>query len=190
MFFGNLENQVWCPERRWDAASHQLDRDSNAILTVAGSLTRFLERQYGMKLQVQLKDQFIDQMDNEEARLLQTESKAPVLRRQVSLTHRKATMFDAESILPTGPIPLELMKALHDGERPLANLLMDYGLSLSRLDLGIAQISGDSIWAGYWARRSVLRAESGIQALVVEVFHPAMWKRLQMLKSHRNSRVD
>lgn len=168
---------------------HGLSREHAAILTVAGSLTRFLERVHGMPLQVQLNNQYIDCVSTDESMLLGTSSHEKILRRQVALTHRQHTMFDAESILPLEPLPNQLVQELQDGERPLANLLMDYGLSLSRLDLGITRITGKSAWQGYWARRSILRSESGIQALVVEVFHPVFWQRLKMLKQHRQCKA-
>ncbi|MDQ6975548.1 MAG: chorismate lyase [Mariprofundaceae bacterium] len=186
MFFGTIDGQTWCPEREWQAIDYNLSRDNAAILTVAGSLTRFLERMHGMVLQVELQDQYIDQSSADEAAALHCAKSEQILRRKVCLTHRKQLMFDAESVLPIAPLPNTLMLELQDGERPLASLLMDYGLSLSRLDLGITRIVGTCEWQGYWARRSVLRSESGIQALVVEVFHPLFWQRLKMLKQHRS----
>jgi len=186
MFFGSIAGQSWCREREWQASDYGLSREQGAILTVAGSLTRFLERMHGMKLDVQLKDQYIDTLAADEAAVLHSTEHQQILRRKVALTHRQHTMFDAESVLPLAPLPHALVQDLQDGKRPLANLLMDYGLSLSRLDLGITQITGEHPWQGYWARRSVLRSESDIQALVVEVFHPLFWQRLNMLKQHRN----
>jgi len=189
MFFGAIDKQAWVPERQWSASEHGVNRETANILTVAGSLTRFLERTYGMELEVELHEQFLDTASTAEAALLLSNSDAPVLRRRVSLMHREQLMFDAESLLPLEPLPQELVKDLQDGERPLANLLMDYGLSLSRMDLGICRIQGDAPWHDCWSRRSVLRSQSDIEALVVEVFRPAFWQRLEKLKQRHRNRV-
>jgi len=185
MFFGEIDKQDWCLERQWKASNHGVSRDDAAILTVVGSLTRFLERTHGMGLQVQLEEQYMDKLSAGEAALLHTSPHTQILRRRVALTHRQHIMFDAESVLPVEPLPHQLVQELQDGERPLANVLIEYGLSLSRLDLGITRIQGDNSWQGCWARRSVLRSQSDIQALVVEVFHPIFWQRLKILKNHR-----
>ena len=179
MFFGSLEIQDWQSVRYWKADDAGLGRDAAAVLTTAGSLTRFLERHFAIKLEVRLHDQFVDKMKHEEATLLGCDNDAPALRRQVSLMHRGSVLFDAESVLPLEDLPADLMADLEEGKLPLGNLLLDRGLSLSRSDLSVTQIVGESGVVGCWARRSVLRSPSGIRALVVEVFHPEMWKRLE-----------
>jgi chorismate-pyruvate lyase len=88
-------------------------------------------------------------------------------------------MFDAESVLPLEDLPADLMQHLQEGKRPLGNLLLDRGLSLARSDLSVAQLNVESAYDGRWARRSVLRSESGTRALVVEVFHPYAWQRIE-----------
>ncbi|MES0371784.1 MAG: chorismate lyase [Mariprofundaceae bacterium] len=181
MFFGSLEDQVWAPVRQWRAEEAGVSRDEAAVLTTVGSLTRFLERHYGMRLVVRLHDQFVDRANPDEAALLGCSDGAPCLRRQVSLLHRDSVMFDAESVLPLEDLPTDLMDDLQEGKRPLGNLLLDRGLSLSRSDLSIVKMAGEGIHAGRRGRRSVLRSPSGTRALVVEVFHPEMWKRLQSL---------
>ncbi len=181
MFFGELESQAWQSVRHWAAAEAGVSRDAAAVLTTVGSLTRFLERHFGIKLDVHLHDQFVDVAYGEEAELLGCEVKSPVLRRQVSLLHRGSVMFDAESILPLSDLPADLMQELEAGVRPLGNLLLDRGLSLSRSDLSVTQIKGKEPVHGRWARRSVLRSPSGTQALVVEVFHAEMWKRIETM---------
>lgn len=178
MFIGALDAQAWQPVRHWKAEEHGINRDCAAVLTTAGSLTRFLERHYGIRLKVKLHDQFVDPASPDEAKLLKCRAGDPSLRRQVSLMHRGSVMFDAESVLPLEGLPASLMDELQAGERPLGNLLLDRGLSLSRSDLSVAQMSVDGAHNGHWARRSVLRSPSGAQALVVEVFHPEMWRRI------------
>lgn len=178
MFFGSLDNQQWIPARQWRAADAGVDRDMAAVLTVTGSLTRFLERHYGMKLEVRLHDQFVDAVRTDEAVLLDCAPQAPGLRRRVSLLHRGAVLFDAESILPLADLPAELMEQLQEGRRPLGNLLLDRGLSLARSDLSVVQLQTDDMFNGRWGRRSVLRSPSGTSALVVEVFHPEIWRRI------------
>ncbi len=189
MFFGSLREQHWIPERQWRAADHGLDRQTSAVLTVASSLTRFLERHHQMHLQVDVQEQAISRISDDEAALLDAQPGDAALRRQVSLLHHGKAVFDAESVLPLEPLPQPLLLELQQGERPLANLLMDYGLSLSRLDLGIAQIQGEQPWHGCWARRSVLRSDAGIRALVVEVFLPLMWQRLALVQQHSAGRI-
>jgi len=178
MFFGLLTEAAWEPVRHWRGAAHDVPADMAAVLTVAGSLTRFLDRHHGMKLEVQLHDQLVDKALPDEAKLLACASAAPALRRQVSLLHRGSVMFDAESVLPLDTLPADLMHDLQMGEKPLGNLLLDRGLSLSRSDLSVVNIEVAGDYAGCWARRSVLRSESGTRALVVEVFRPAMWRRI------------
>ncbi|OIO74640.1 MAG: hypothetical protein AUJ57_01950 [Zetaproteobacteria bacterium CG1_02_53_45] len=179
MFFGSLESQSWQSVRQWKADDAGLGRDAAAVLTTAGSLTRFLERHFGIKLDVRLHDQFVDVAQREEAQLLLCDAGATALRRQVSLMHRGSVLFDAESVLPLEDLPADLMRDLEEGKRPLGNLLLDRGLSLSRSDLSVVRLQLDTSINGCWARRSVLRSPSGTRALVVEVFHPEMWKRLE-----------
>jgi len=179
MFFGDLELQDWQPVRFWKPKEAGVNRDAAAVLTTAGSLTRFLERHFGIRLEVRLHDQFVDHARAGEAPLLACTEAAPALRRQVSLMHRGSVLFDAESVLPLEALPADLIADLEEGVRPLGNLLLDRGLSLARSDLSVAQMRGEGLHQGRWARRSVLRSPSGIQALVVEVFHPEMWTRLE-----------
>ena len=180
MFFGSLQDQQWVPVRQWRADEAGVSRDAAAVLTTVGSLTRFLERHYGMRLTVRLHDQFVDRASTDEAELLACGPGSPCLRRQVSLLHRDSVMFDAESVLPLEDLPADLMNELQEGKRPLGNLLLDRGLSLSRSDLSIVKIAGEGVHAERMGRRSVLRSPSGTRALVVEVFHPEIWKRLQL----------
>ncbi|MDX8396235.1 MAG: chorismate lyase [Mariprofundaceae bacterium] len=181
MFFGGLKDVPWIPVRQWRSDEKGATADQASVLTAVGSLTRFLERHHGMRLTVRVHDQFVDRTRNEEAELLTCSGGTPSLRRQVSLLHRNSVMFDAESVLPLEDLPADLMQELEEGKRPLANLLLDRGLSLSRSDLSIAQIDDEGVYLDRWTRRSVLRSESGTRALVVEVFHPEIWKRLQSL---------
>jgi len=170
--------------RHWKAADAGMDRDAAAVLTIAGSVTRFLERRYGIRLEVRLHDQFVDHATPGEAEMLACQSGAPALRRQVSLMSRGSVLFDAESVLPLEDLPADLMRELQEGKRPLGNLLLDRGLSLSRSDLSVARLDVEGRYQGCWARRSVLRSPSGTKALVVEVFHAEMWKRLQGSSLH------
>jgi len=179
MFFGDLNTQHWQSVRHWQALEAGMDRDAAAVLTVAGSLTRFLERRFGIRLDVRMHDQFVDHVRAEEAEMLVCDVGAPALRRQVSLMSRGSVLFDAESVLPLQDLPADLMRELQEGKRPLGNLLLDRGLSLSRSDLSIAKLDVEGLCQGRWARRSVLRSPSGTRALVVEVFHDEMWRRLQ-----------
>lgn len=177
MFFGSLQSLEWFPVRTW-RPDDGISRDMVSVLTITGSLTRFLERHYAMRLDVRLHDQFVDRASESEATLLACEARSPALRRHVSLLHRKSVMFDAESILPLDGLQTDLMQDLQDGCKPLGNLLLDRGLSLARSDLCVAQIVEEGVHAGRWARRSVLCSESGTRALVVEVFHAEIWKRV------------
>ncbi len=179
MFFGSLDGQDWQPVRHWKPQEAGVNRDCAAVLTTAGSLTRFLERHFGIKLEVRLHDQFVDQARVDEAALLESHISDTALRRQVSLLHRGSVMFDAESVLPLDALPADLMQSLQEGERALCNLLLDRGLSLVRSDLRRPVLDVEGLHNGHWARRSVLRSPSGTRALVVEVFHPEMWRRIE-----------
>lgn len=181
MHFPSIHSQTWHPVRSWRAEEAGIDRETAAVLTVTNSLTRFIERRFGMALELKVHDQFVDSLHLPEAELLGCTAGSPALRRQVSLMHRGSVMFDAESVLPLDELPADLMQQLEEGVRPLGNLLMDRGLSLSRSDLSVAQIEDDSVRSGCWARRSILRSPSGTRALVVEVFHPEMWKRMERM---------
>ncbi len=178
MFFGALDAQDWQSVRYWKPQAYGVNRDCAAVLTTAGSLTRFLERHYGIQLNVKLHDQFVDCVTAHEAQLLKCAEGDSALRRQVSLMHRGSVMFDAESVLPLDGLPASLMEELQAGQRPLGNLLLDRGLSLARSDLSVAQVETERAPDARWARRSVLRSPSGARALVVELFHPEMWKRI------------
>lgn len=185
MFLTGIDQRAWCSVRQWNSSDARVSKDMAAILTVTTSLTRFLERRYGMRVSVRLHDQFVDKMTATEAALLKADVGDPAMRRQVSLVHRDSVMFDAESVLPLDSLPTSLIADLEEGKRPLANLLSDQGLSLSRSDLSVMKIDDEGVHANRWARRSVLRSESGARALVVEVFHDEMWRRLQLMK-HRH----
>lgn len=96
-------------------------------------------------------------------------------------------MFDAESVLPLDTLPTDLMQDLQEGKKPLGNLLLDRGLSLSRSDLSVARFTEKGRFHGCWARRSVLRSDSGTRALVVEVFRSDMWKRIDTVTERRRT---
>ncbi len=179
MFFGSLESQQWQLVRHWKAEDVGVNRDTATILTITGSLTRLFERRFGMRLEVRLHDQYIDIVHSDEAGMLNGATGEPALRRQVSLMYRGSVMFDAESVLPLDTLPTDLMQQLQEGKRPLGNLLLDRGLFLARSDLSVVQLNTENTYAGRWARRSVLRSESGTRALVVEVFHPFVWQRIE-----------
>ena len=183
MFFGSIAEQNWVPARQWHGQAEGVGNDIAMVLTVTSSLTRYIERRYGMTLKVKLLDQFSDHLLPEEASLLGVPSGTPALRRQASLTHRGSVMFDAESVLPLADISTELMQALEEGREPLGNLLQERGLSLARSDLAVGRMncSGEGKEELRWARRSVLRSPSGASALVVEAFHELFWKRLRHL---------
>jgi chorismate-pyruvate lyase len=185
MFFGSLTSPVWEPVRHWDATAHGVSAAVCGVLTVAGSLTRFLERHHRILLDVQLHDQIVDKTAMDESETLACSPGTPALRRSVSLLHRGTVMFDAESVLPLDTLPADLMQDLQEGVKPLGNLLLDRGLSLSRSDLSVARINDEGRFCGCWARRSVLRSDSGTRALVVEVFRPDMWKRIETISGKR-----
>jgi len=175
--------QDWIAASNWSARAAGAPAEVAAVLLITGSLTRQLEYRYRMRLQLKIKDQFVDRCEPEEARLLECALSAPCLRRRVSLLHRGEVMFDAESVLPLDSLPVETMEALQEGRQPLGNILIDRGLTLSRSDLSLATLrcpdAGDD--APRWARSSVLRSESGGRALVTECFRPAMWSHLSAL---------
>jgi len=182
-----LSEQNWMLVRTWSARDAGVSPEMAAVLTITGSLTRYLERRHGMQLSLRLHEQFVDDCGSEEAHLLESAPGDPCLRRRVSLLHRGVLMFDAESVLPLDSLPADLVKQLEEGVQPLGNLLIDRGLSLSRSDLSVAEVSLPGGHEKRWARRSVLRSPSGTRALVVECFHAAMWQRLKALARHRRA---
>lgn len=166
----------WVPVRQW--RSEGLDAEMAMVLTVTSSLTRFVERRYGLRLELKLHEQFVDRLNPYEAKLLEGAPGDACLRRTVSLLHRKSVMFDAESVLPLAGLPADLMAELEAGRVPLANLLLERGLSLARSDLCVGMHAGEHGEA-LWARRSVLRSASGTRALVSEYFYPEIWTRIE-----------
>ncbi|MDX8381914.1 MAG: chorismate lyase [Ghiorsea sp.] len=177
-----LSNQTWLSVRELrEQYSEVLSPIQMSVLSVVTPLTSLLENKYGMKLNVHLHDQFLDKMNTSEAELLKADIQERCLRRKVSLLCRGEIMFDAESTLPIDVLPIELMQALEEGKRPLANLLSDQGLSLSRSNLSIAKVQDQGLYDQCWARRSILGSSSGAKALVTEVFHDANWRKLNYL---------
>ncbi|MFQ5630379.1 MAG: chorismate--pyruvate lyase family protein, partial [bacterium] len=176
--------QQWTPVREWSAEAAKVSPEAAAVLGFTGSLTRFLLRRFGMALALHVHEQTLDRCQPGEAELLDCRVGDHCLRRRVSLLHRRTVMFDAESVLPLEWLPTEMMQDLQDGKKPLGNLLLDWGLSLSRSDLSIAsiQLSEQSRSDYRWARRSVLRSPSGTRALIIESFHPEIWIRLKGLR--------
>jgi len=187
MLFASLNSQCWEPVRQWSASAHGVSPAVAGVLTVAGSLTRFVERHHQMQLDVQLHDQLVDRASPDEATILGCPPGTPSLRRNASLLHRGTVLFDAESVLPLDTLPTDLLQDLQEGKKPLGNLLLDRGLSLSRSDLSVARINEKGRFHACWARRSVLRSESGTRALVIEVFRPEMWKRIDTVTGRRRS---
>jgi len=174
-----LTTQSWMDAKTWQAQhASEVDATKIHVLLVTTALTRFLERKYGLKLDVHLHDQGVSYANEREANLLEISTTERCLRRKVSLMSRNEVMFDAESVLPLDMLPLELMKDLEAGKRPLANLLSDRGLSLYRSNLSVAHVQEEGFYHHCWARRSVLSSESGAKALVTEVFHDAIWRKL------------
>jgi len=182
-----LSEQNWTLVRTWSARAAGVNPEMAAVLTITGSLTRYLERRHGMRLSLRLHEQFVDTCGHEEAWLLGSRPGDPCLRRRVSLLYRGTVMFDAESVLPLDGLPAELAGQLEEGVQPLGDLLIDRGLSLSRSDLSVAEVVLAGGAEKRWARRSVLRSPSGTRALVVECFHAAMWRRLKSLARHRQT---
>lgn len=178
------QNQQWIPVREWSAEAAKVSPEVSSVLGLTGSLTRFLLRRYKMPLALHVHEQNLDRCQPGEAELLGCKEGDPCLRRRVSLLHRCTVMFDAESVLPLEWLPTDMMRDLQDGNKPLGNLLLDWGLSLSRSDLSIARIhlSETSRSDDRWARRSVLRSESGTRALIIECFHTEMWTRLRGMR--------
>jgi len=180
------QNQQWIPVRDWSSRSGKVSRETAVVLSLTGSLTRFLERSFGMILTLNVHEQCLDQTHPAEAKLLGCVTGSQCLRRRVSLLHKKSVMFDAESVLPLECLPTDMMQDLQNGEKPLGSLLLDWGLSLSRSDLSIACIPlSESQADNRWARRSVLRAPDGPRALIIECFHPEIWTRLKGMKKRR-----
>jgi len=182
-----LSSQTWLDVPAWRTQyAQQVPATLLKVLTVTSSLTRFLGQQHGLRLDVHIYEQAMGYAQPAEAELLNIDTHDRCLRRKVSLLHRKKVMFDAESILPLDVLPIELMTELEAGQRPLANLLSERGLSLSRSDLSITHIQNHEHYDKRWARRSILRAESGATALVTEVFHEAIWAKLNYLKQQQS----
>ncbi|MDQ6989225.1 MAG: chorismate lyase [Mariprofundaceae bacterium] len=179
-----LESQTWLDAPTWrNTYATKVPASLSKVLLVTTSLTRFLEQHYALNLDVHVYEQAMGFAQAAEAALLHIGPDERCLRRKVSLLHRNRVMFDAESILPLDVLPVELMAELEAGQRPLANLLSERGLCLSRSDLSISHIQDHDYYEQRWARRSVLRSESGATALVTEVFHEALWSKLNYLSS-------
>ncbi len=185
-----LENQEWLSSQELPQEfKEQLSATQMSVLLVQTPLTRFIENRFGLRLDVQLHDQYMCYATEAEAGLLGIDPHDRCLRRKVSLVSRNEPMFDAESVLPWDVLPLELMQELEEGKRPLANLLSERGLTLSRTGLSISQIheqgNAHEKYNHCWARRSVLSSQSGAKALVTEVFLDALWRKLNYLQSAR-----
>ena len=179
-----LSTELWQDAKTWQAeCAAQMDSPKAHVLLVTTALTRFLERKYGLRLDVHVHDQRMDYANATEAKLLNIAETERCLRRKVSLLSRNKVMFDAESVLPLDVLPIELIDELEAGKRPLANLLSDRGLRLSRSNLSITQVKEEGLYHQCWARRSVLSSESGARALVTEVFYDAMWRKIDYLQS-------
>jgi len=176
-----LEAEAWQDSRLSAELNQGMTPTQVRVLRVTSVLTSFLEQKYGLKLDVQLHDQCMSTASEAEAGLLGVEPYERCLRRKVSLKSRGEVMFDAESVLPLDILPVELMAELEAGKRPLANLLSDRGLLLSRSGLHVTQVKSAGVYQYCWARRSVLHAQSGAKALVTEVFHNAIWRKLDYL---------
>ncbi|MDX8389513.1 MAG: chorismate lyase [Mariprofundaceae bacterium] len=178
-----IPKNTWMPAREWERNHTGANREMAAVLLVTGSLTRFLERHYRMHLTLKLHDQLMGCCIADEAKIIGVETNMPALRRRVSLLHHGSVMFDAESVLPLETLPVKMIEGLEEGKVPLGNLLLDYGLSLSRSDLSIAM--GVEEGLPFWGRQSVLKSGSGATALVVESFHKKMWRDLNLLIQRR-----
>ncbi|MDQ7003131.1 MAG: chorismate lyase, partial [Ghiorsea sp.] len=126
-----LEKEAWQDSKLSSEFNQNMTPIQQRVLKVTNVLTSFLEKQYGLKLDIQLHDQCMSTASDGEADLLGILPQERCLRRKVSLKSRGEVMFDAESLLPLDILPVELMAELEEGKRPLANLLSDRGLLLS-----------------------------------------------------------
>ncbi|HBO84455.1 MAG: hypothetical protein A2073_07835 [Deltaproteobacteria bacterium GWC2_42_11] len=165
-----------------------LDNHERLILSSDGSLTRLLESLYMSPVEVEVKDQKKDRIEEWVADYLCISPYQDVMIRDIWLTKGKERLVYASSVFPVAGLDETFLEKLKKGEEPIGHLLRTHNLLTMRdkWEIGVIQcrevaddlrIPADVL---LWARRYRLLASPiggmGITAAILEIFSPAVIK--------------
>ena len=112
------------------------------------------------------------------------EKSEAVLKREAWLKKKEGKLVFANSVIPLRNLDRELIDELEAGDKPLGYIFETSGISVNRSDIKIStlkckQIAEDILYPvdhAFWARKYNLISKEKIQAVITEVFSPAVFE--------------
>ncbi len=161
-----------------------LNRRVNFILSSDCSLTGLLEEMNETSIELELMHQDNILVDREAADILGIEESEAVLKRAVWLKKKEGKLVFANSVISLRNLDKELIDKLEAGDKPLGYIFETSGIPVNRSDIKIStvkckQIADDILYPvdhAFWARKYNLISKKRIQAVITEIFSPAVFE--------------
>jgi chorismate-pyruvate lyase len=161
-----------------------LDKRVDFILCSDCSLTGLLEEINETPIELELIHQENVAANGEVACLLGIEERETVLKREAWLKVKEGRLVFAHSVIPLRNLNKELIDELEAGDKPLGYIFETFGITVNRSDIKIStlkcnQIAEDILYPvnhAFWARKYNLISKERIQAVITEVFSPAVFE--------------
>ncbi len=172
----------------------ELGERGRLILTSDGTLTRLLQALYS-DVRVELKGQSVERVSDDSCKVYGIKGGEEVIKRDVWLTGDGIRLVFAHSIIPVKMIPSEVDVRLRHGLEPLGSILEDSSLFCKKAYWEVGRVISPDMARGlgipeehiFWARRYQILAESGLMAIVMEIFTPYL---LDIELESRGNRVN
>ena len=174
--------------------AEELGERGRLILSSDGTLTRLLQALYS-DVRVELKGQSVERVLDDSCKVYGIEDGEEVIKRDVWLTGDGVRLVFAHSIIPLRMIPSEVDVRLRHGLEPLGSILEDSNLFCKKAYWEIGRVISPEMARGlgipeehiFWARKYQIRTESGLMAIVMEIFSPYL---LDIEQESRGKRVN
>ncbi len=161
-----------------------LNKRVNFILSSDCSLTGLLEEINETSIELELIHQDNIAVNGDTAYLLGIEERETVLKREAWLKKKEGKLVFANSVIPLRNLDKMLIDELEAGDKPLGYIFEMSGISVNRSDIKIStlrcnQIAEDIFYPVdhvFWARKYNLISKERIQAVITEVFSPAVFE--------------
>ena len=161
-----------------------LNKKVHFILSSDCSLTGLLEEinQTSINLELMHQDKIL--VNRETAGILGIEEGEAVLKREAWLTKKEGRLVFANSLILLRNLDKGLIAKLEAGDKPLGYIFETSGIPVNRIDIKISsieckQIADDIHYPAdyaFWARKYNLISKERIQAVITEVFSPAVFE--------------
>lgn len=171
----------------------ELGERGRLILSSDGTLTRLLQAIYS-DVRVELKGQRVERALDDSCKIYGIEDEE-VIKRDVWLTGDGIRLVYAHSVIPVRMIPSEVAVRLRHGLEPLGSILDDSNLFCKKAHWEVGRVISPEIARSlgipedyiFWARRYQILTESGLMAIVMEIFSPYL---LDIELESRGNRVN